>query len=350
MKKYILLFLMTFLCFFSIDKVYAESIDFVPGGMNWYTSDGTYGDSGAYAYTIDGVTFYGHGYLPVDVQKLQFGYFTTVGLSQSYYDIDFVFYGGSGNYTDIIATFDDNVCTVQKTGTFYGSISGTNGFLTTGNGYYYTIHCNDYYPHDGWTNLSIYFPTPVKQVSGTSMFAISKKVGANFGQKQYVVSGDNRSEEIKNTIKDINEKIGNTNSKLDEQNQLAKDKLEQDKKQHEEIMDDDTSGANSEAESFFSGFTTNTHGLTSIITSPLELIGNIAGSTCTPLQLPLPYVVTDLTLPCMDTIYKKHFGSLFSVYQLITFGYISYWVCVRIFALVKDFKNPDHDEIEVMDL
>lgn len=52
----------------------------------------------------------------------------------------------------------------------------------------------------------------------------------------------------------------------------------------------------------------------------------------------------------MGTIYSNHFGSFLSIYQMITFGIVAYWVCVRIFNLVKDFKNPDHDEIEVLDL
>ena len=38
------------------------------------------------------------------------------------------------------------------------------------------------------------------------------------------------------------------------------------------------------------------------------------------------------------------------IYDVITLGIVSYWILVRIFNLVKDFKNPDHDEIEVMDL
>lgn len=100
----------------------------------------------------------------------------------------------------------------------------------------------------------------------------------------------------------------------------------------------------------YSGPTTDTHGLTAIITAPLSLISSITSKSCSPLVVPLPYVDKDLTLPCMGTIYSNHFGSFLSIYQMITFGIVAYWVCVRIFNLVKDFKNPDHDEIEVLDL
>jgi len=82
----------------------------------------------------------------------------------------------------------------------------------------------------------------------------------------------------------------------------------------------------------------------------LSLISKITSSSCSPLVLPLPYIDKELTLPCMGTIYSNYFGSFLSIYQVITFGIVSYWVLVRIFNLVKDFKNPDHDEIEVLDL
>lgn len=102
---------------------------------------------------------------------------------------------------------------------------------------------------------------------------------------------------------------------------------------------------------FFNNFTTNTFGLTSIITAPLNLIQSLTNTSCTDLQLPLPYLQNKyLTLPCMTTIYSQYFGTFFTLYQTITYGIIAYWVCVRIFNLVKDFKNPDHDEIEVVDL
>lgn len=100
----------------------------------------------------------------------------------------------------------------------------------------------------------------------------------------------------------------------------------------------------------FSDFSSNTFGLTSIITAPLSLIRSLSSASCTPLNLPLPFVGGTLTLPCMYSFYSSTFGSLFTLYQTITFGVVAYWVIVRIFNLVKDFKNPDHDEIEVIDL
>ena len=138
-------------------------------------------------------------------------------------------------------------------------------------------------------------------------------------------------------------KYGTTSSKLDDTNKSLNDI-------NNSINDDDSTGAQNKASEFFGNFTTNTHGLTGIITSPLNAIQSLASSTCSPLVLPLPFVNQNLTLPCMRQIYVDNFGSFMTIYDVITLGIISYWILVRIFALVKDFKNPDHDEIEVMDL
>lgn len=156
--------------------------------------------------------------------------------------------------------------------------------------------------------------------------------------------------DILNTIKSdssINQQIKeNTEKQLEEQ----KKQLEEQKKTNETLKDKNIDEAQGSAGGFFNDFTTDTHGLTAVITAPLSLISSITSSSCSPLVIPLPYVDKDLTLPCMGAIYSNYFGSFLSIYRVITFGIVAYWVLVRIFNLVKDFKNPDHDEIEVLDL
>lgn len=152
-----------------------------------------------------------------------------------------------------------------------------------------------------------------------------------------------QNESIQQQQKEANEKLNDINNSI-------KNQTEEQKKTNDTLKDDNTQGAQDSAGSFFNDFTTDTHGLTAIITAPLSLISKITSSSCSPLVIPLPFVDKDLTLPCMGAIYSQYFGSFLSIYQVITFGIIAYWVCVRIFNLVKDFKNPDHDEIEVLDL
>lgn len=144
-----------------------------------------------------------------------------------------------------------------------------------------------------------------------------------------------------------NQTIINQNNQIIQNQQATTDAIND---MNDTITDSDSSGAESSAGSFFENFDTNTFGLTGIITAPLNLIQSITSSNCTDLVLPLPFVDENLTLPCMSNIYSEHFGAFYQIYQIITFGFIAYWVCVRIFFLVKDFKNPDHDEVEVLDL
>lgn len=144
-----------------------------------------------------------------------------------------------------------------------------------------------------------------------------------------------------------NEQIINQNQTIINQGKQTNDKLND---INGSLNNSDTTDATNDANNFFNNFSTDTHGLTGIITAPLNSINSLTSKTCSPLVLPLPYVDKNLTLPCMRSIYDEHFGDFMTLYDTISFGIVSYWVCVRIFSLVKDFKNPEHDEIEVVDL
>lgn len=176
----------------------------------------------------------------------------------------------------------------------------------------------------------------------------TSKVTLNTGNASYIRVWFNYNNST-NTLNTINNYDVNFNdyicqSKLDVQTNAINDV-------NDTLNDDDTTGATSEASDFFSDFNSNTFGLTSIVTAPLNLIQSLTSQSCSPLHLPLPYLDNKyLDLPCMSSIYSQFFGNFFSLYQTITFGIIAYWVCVRIFNQVKDFKNPEHDEIEVLDL
>ena len=210
---------------------------------------------------------------------------------------------------------------VDQKNNIYEKIQLNNNSITGRKFWAFTVPESKEYIIDYWSSM----PSSQVIISNVMISTSNFSVYEPFGEQI-----------CKSKVDQTNEAINETNNKLQQQQDF--------------MNDDDTSGSSSEAESFFEGFSTDTYGLTSIITAPLELIGNIAGSTCSPLPLQIPFVGGTFNLPCMSTIYKKHFGSFLTVYQTITFGIVAYWVCIRIFALVKDFINPEHDEIEVMDL
>lgn len=141
---------------------------------------------------------------------------------------------------------------------------------------------------------------------------------------------------INDKLDDLNNKQNQTNEKLDNIDNT--------------IKDDNIDDAQNSANDFFGNFDNNDYGLSDIVKMPLDFINKITSATCTPLSFPLPFVDTNVTLPCMYSIYETHFGDILSVYQTITFGMVAYWVCINIFRMVKNFKNPDSDEVEVLDL
>lgn len=162
----------------------------------------------------------------------------------------------------------------------------------------------------------------------------SESLGLYSGEVQSIVQNSGFAtassiEEVKTATNEVKQEIQSTNNTLN---------------------NDNVDESLTEADGFFNGFTTNTHGLTGIITAPLNAIQSLTSKTCSPLVLPIPFVDKDLTLPCMRKIYTDNFGGFMNLYDVIIIGIVSYWVLVRIFTLVKDFKNPDHDEIEVVDL
>lgn len=135
----------------------------------------------------------------------------------------------------------------------------------------------------------------------------------------------------------------NIESAIDENTQSQKDI-------NDSINDSDTSESQSSAGSFFEDFTSDDYGLSDIITMPLTFIKGLSNASCYSLDLPFPFVDKNVQIPCMTSIYKKYFGSFLTLYQTITTGFIAYWVCVNIYRLVKNFKNPDDDKVEVMEL
>lgn len=90
--------------------------------------------------------------------------------------------------------------------------------------------------------------------------------------------------------------------------------------------------------------------VTSIISAPLAVIGNLTTATCSPLNLPLPFVNKNLQLPCFRPLLVNQFPEFFVLFDLVTTGVISYYVVLGIFKILKNTKDPDNDKIEVMDI
>lgn len=144
-------------------------------------------------------------------------------------------------------------------------------------------------------------------------------------------------------MEQIQEKQKETNEKIDKTNENVK-------KVDDTINNSDVEDSTSSATGFFNDFESSDYGFSDIIKMPLTFINGLTSSSCSNLVLPLPFVDKNVTLPCMTSIYQEHFGTFLTIYQTITFGVVAYWVCINLFAMVKGFKDPDSDKVEVFDL
>lgn len=218
-------------------------------------------------------------------------------------------------FTPPMVLLNRNACTVTPIG------AGTNGSIDNSVQY-------------GYSGLSMAVcPSYLK--SGNQSIEVYT---TPFSHSEYFIGISSKFNSFKDNVSldDVQESINGVQDKVNDLN--------------DNITSKDTTESQTQANSFFDNFQTDTYGLSDIITMPLTLIKSLTNSTCVSLDLSVPFVDKTLSLPCMSSIYSKYFGSFFTLYQLVTFGFVAYWVSVRIFNLVKDFKNPDHDEIEVLDL
>lgn len=202
----------------------------------------------------------------------------------------------------------------------------------------------------GWTNIfGVSCPNVKSTYSTFNITVITPSGNANNAlqnKNHYAISSgwdvvyhsDVSSSIDANTdaIKENGEKQDETNEKLDDLN--------------DNLTNSDTSGSQDTAGSFFGDFEENDHGLSSIITAPLEFIRNLLGHSCEPLTFDLPFVDKQVSLPCIKPIYQEYFGLFFNLYQVITTGIIAYAVGIRIFGIVKGLQDPQNDRIEVLKL
>lgn len=176
-----------------------------------------------------------------------------------------------------------------------------------------TSRINGYYALVGFKSESLgLYSGEVQSIVQNSGFATAKSV-----------------EEVKTATNEVKQEIQSTNDTLN---------------------NSDTSEATNEASNLFNNHQDNDFGLSGVITAPLNLIRSLTSKTCSQVVLPIPFVDKDLKLPCLSPIYREHFNGILSIYQIVLFAIVGYRICVSIFFMVKGFKDPNKDEIEVMDL
>ena len=257
----------------------------------------------------------------------------------------FVLYKNGGGSTDANALIR-NVNAIVGSQEYACSIGTTTVGNSTFNNGVYSVDCPVYFDSNGLTGLTF----GLSGQGGTSTYT-------------YYFSGlmtFERKESGQTDMTATNNAIGNMHSAINHQTQVEREELQNVNDSVQDVNDsvqdvnntlndDDVSDATSDASSFFTGFQSDSHGLSGIITSPLRLIQSLSSSTCSPLNVPLPFVNQNATIPCMSTVYERY-PTFLALWQLLTTGMIAYWIIIKIFGHVKGMQDPNDDRIEVLSL
>lgn len=115
------------------------------------------------------------------------------------------------------------------------------------------------------------------------------------------------------------------------------------------LNDDDTSEADSKITGFFNDFADNSHGLSSIVTAPLNAVNAMLTTTCTAPSA--TYKDSTFSLPCGSILWEQEGASVLKTFiNLIYGGLICYGIVKSLFKDVNDLKNPENDKVDVMNL
>lgn len=117
------------------------------------------------------------------------------------------------------------------------------------------------------------------------------------------------------------------------------------------INNDDVTGSSNTAGGFFDDFDEgDTGSLMNLVKLPLKFLNKL-NNACTPIQVNTGYLDT-FTIPCLSSyLYNvSGFAPIFNIVALVINGIIMYGCIKSIIETVQKLKDPNNDEVEVMDL
>lgn len=111
------------------------------------------------------------------------------------------------------------------------------------------------------------------------------------------------------------------------------------------LKDDDVD--TSQATDFFQNFNDNTHGLSGIISAPLNAINSMLNNQCSPLTA--TWKGKTISFECGYSFWQRLIG--FQTFLNVALdGLLCYRILSKLFKLIEKLKNPNDDRVEVMDL
>lgn len=346
MKKRYIYIILVVMCLFGFkNSISAKTFTYNPS--IGYAKSGNQGWTG---YSINNFDFSGATWKTIRPSNSPTGVMFEYGLPSNVKGVLSFSIIVSGQFKSIpIVTgyFDGNYFTCNN--------SGVPTYNTGDEGYYFlSYYCDNFDSsgRNGYNNLQFQFNAiydPVNVFGVTNFMVVNDDINVSLYElNTKLISINSNLSGISGQIDSINSKLDSINSNQQATTNAINSNTQATQEQTNTIKDDSVDS--SQASGFFEDFQDNDHGLSGIITAPLNFIRNLSSSSCSPISLTIPFVNNQFNLPCFSTIYSQHFNGLFQTYRVITFGIIAYWVSVKIFALVKGFRNPDDDRVEVLDL
>lgn len=122
------------------------------------------------------------------------------------------------------------------------------------------------------------------------------------------------------------------------------------KETNDTLKDSNTDGGQTQANDFFNNFDSGQTGtLMDLVSLPLEFLDSL-NNTCSPITLTLPFINQTFELPCLRASLTSAFGGIVSIIVLVINALICYRLIKGFIDIIHNLKDPNNDEIEVMDL
>lgn len=257
----------------------------------------------------------------------------------NYYTLNFSFNNGSYIYNNLTSynKFSDLT---------YGYFS--NNDYVQNDGLTLTGYSVDYNSTDYIGTISITFKATENTssyrfwIDGTPLLR-NKSFSNNQGYRVYLLSAF----EEQNNDSALLQQITNQNNTMINQNQQI---INNGNQINNNLNDDNVDESTNKATDFFNNFDSGDSGtLTDIISLPLDFLDKLNG-TCSPIVLPVPYM-GDITLPCIQTYLASFLPESFlNLIKLIVNGFLTYKIITGLVDFINSLKDPNNDDLEVMDL
>lgn len=119
---------------------------------------------------------------------------------------------------------------------------------------------------------------------------------------------------------------------------------------NDSINNSNTQGGQTQANDFFNNFDGGQTGsLMDLVSLPLEFLDSL-NNACSPISITIPFINQTFQLPCLRSTLTSVFGGLVSIIVLVINAILCYRLIKGFIDIIHDLKDPNNDEIEVMDL